>query len=43
MIDQIGGWSSDRVGEQYGYGFSLKNVAAMLRQIVIRLNDGKRQ
>ena len=26
MIDQIGGWSSGKVGEGYGEGFTLDNI-----------------
>ena len=33
MIDQIGGWSSGKVGEGYGNGFDLRSVANRLEQI----------
>ena len=33
MIDQIGGWSSGKIGEGYGEGFDLRSVANRLEQI----------
>lgn len=33
MIDQIGGWSNQFVGEKYGSGFSLKNLLDELSKI----------
>ena len=33
MIDQIGGWSNQSVGEKYGYGFSLKNLLDEMSKI----------
>ena len=33
MIDQIGGWSSGKVGEGYGQGFDLRSVINRLEQI----------
>ena len=33
MIDQIGGWSSGKVGEGYGEGFDLRSVLNRLEQI----------
>ena len=33
MIDQIGGWSSGKVGEGYGEGFDLRFVVNCLEQI----------
>ena len=39
MIDQIGGWSSGKVGEGYGEGFEVKtNVEFMYR--IIRYSLG---
>jgi integrase len=35
MIDQIGGWSSGKVGEAYGSGFNLEKISKKLGQIVI--------
>ena len=34
MIDQIGGWSSGKIGEGYGEGFGLINVFAYLNKIL---------
>ena len=34
MIDQIGGWSSGKVGEGYGEGFTLSIEAAYLESIL---------
>ena len=36
MIDQIGGWSSGRVGEGYGNGYKPEIIADLLRLIVIK-------
>ena len=33
MIDQIGGWSSGKVGEGYGEGFDLKHLHAWLAKL----------
>ena len=33
MIDQIGGWSSGKVGEGYAEGFDLRSVVNRLEQI----------
>ena len=33
VIDQIGGWSNQSVGEKYGYGFSLKNLLDEMSKI----------
>ena len=33
MIDQIGGWSSGKIGEGYGEGFDLRSVVNCLEQI----------
>ena len=34
MIDQIGGWSSGKIGEGYGEGFEVGQLHAHLRDIV---------
>ena len=36
MIDQIGGWSSGKIGEGYGEGYGIANIAAFLRKTSIR-------
>jgi hypothetical protein len=33
MIDQIGGWSSGKVGESYGEGFEVSKLKAHLKYI----------
>jgi hypothetical protein len=33
VIDQIGGWSSGKIGEGYGEGFDLRSVINRLEQI----------
>ena len=33
MIDQIGGWSSGKIGEGYGNGFDLRSLVNRLEQI----------
>ena len=38
MIDQICGWSSGKVGEGYGEGFTLDNIQFMYR--IIRYSLG---
>ena len=35
MLDQIGGWSSGKVGDGYGIGFDLAKVATVMRKQVI--------
>lgn len=35
MIDQIGGWSSGKVGETYGNGFEIKVLKAYLSRIIV--------
>jgi hypothetical protein len=34
MIDQIGGWSSGKVGEGYGEGYSLNALCNLIRDII---------
>ena len=34
MIDQIGGWSDNKVGSSYGNGYSLSNLNKILIKIV---------
>ena len=34
IIDQIGGWLSSDVGESYGEGFPLDNIAKWLIKII---------
>ena len=33
MIDQIGGWSSGKIGEGYGDGYSIEMIVRWLLQI----------
>ena len=33
MIDQVGGWTTSGVGQQYGEGFTLKNIQRFFKQI----------
>ena len=33
MIDQIGGWSSGRIGESYGEGFSASRIMNFMQKI----------
>jgi hypothetical protein len=35
MIDQIGGWSKDTVGQGYGLGFGLETLSSYIDQITI--------
>lgn len=35
MIDQIGGWSKDTVGQGYGLGFGLETLTRYMEQITI--------
>jgi len=35
MIDQIGGWSRDTVGQGYGLGFGLETLSSYMDQITI--------
>ena len=35
MIDQIGGWSSGKIGESYGEGYSLEHESMFLQQVVL--------
>jgi integrase len=35
MIDQIGGWSSDKIGEGYGNGYSISQLSGVLRRVII--------
>ena len=39
MIDQIGGWSSGKIGEGYGEGFQLTLINTYLLGIIIKLCD----
>jgi len=32
MIDQIGGWSSSKIGERYGTGYSIKDMGIFLER-----------
>jgi integrase len=41
MIDQIGGWSSDKVGHAYGDGFCLKTTSTAIRTILIGAIKGE--
>ena len=41
MIDQIGGWSSGKIGEGYGNGHELETVSYFLTQLQIK-TDGQR-
>ena len=41
MIDQIGGWSSDKVGHAYGDGFCLKTTSTAMRTILIDAIKGE--
>ena len=36
MIDQIGGWSSGKIGEGYGDGHELATVSYFLTQLQIK-------
>jgi hypothetical protein len=33
MIDQIGGWSSGKIGEGYGEGFSIFQLAIYMKKL----------
>ena len=33
MIDQVGGWATSGVGQQYGEGFTLKHIQKFFKQI----------
>ena len=35
MIDQIGGWSRDTVGQGYGQGYDLLNVQEVMQKILV--------
>ena len=35
MIDQIGGWSSGKIGEGYGEGYSLEHESMFLQQVAL--------
>ena len=35
MIDQIGGWSRDTVGQGYGQGYDLFNVQEVMQKILV--------
>ena len=35
MIDQIGGWSSGKIGEGYGDGYSMSQLSDVLREAII--------
>ncbi|NCV20140.1 MAG: integrase, partial [Rhodobacterales bacterium] len=35
MIDQIGGWSKETVGQGYGLGFDLETLVGYIQQIAI--------
>ena len=35
MIDQIGGWSSGKIGEAYGQGYSLEHESMFLQQVAL--------
>ena len=36
MIDQIGGWSSGKVGETYGDGYSIQSVADFMNAVLAK-------
>ena len=36
LVDQLGGWSSRRVGQSYGSGYALENLSSWMDKIVIR-------
>ena len=33
MIDQIGGWSNQSIGKNYGSGYTLKNLLEAIHKI----------
>ena len=35
MIDQLGGWSRQSVGQGYGKGYNLKTLSTALKQVLI--------
>jgi hypothetical protein len=37
MIDQIGGWSSGKIGEGYGEGFSVLQIAQWMTGLSLTL------
>jgi hypothetical protein len=39
IVDQIGGWSSSDVGENYGEGFPLNNVSDWMQKILLFNNQ----
>ena len=36
LIDQLGGWSLQSVGQSYGNGYALENLSSWMEKIVIR-------
>ena len=36
LIDQLGGWSLQSVGQSYGNGYALENLSSWMDKIVIR-------